>query len=328
MLTPADFIYLTYSNDLNRACVDYACQSLIYTLENGGRRWYEQSHKIAADASAELAFRHYLTTNRIPHDLIRTTPFTKPEHLDVALGGRRCMLINSLISRRETIRRLRKDSKSLLKISAMVPEDKTLLDQLADTDIFLFAFTFALIAVSLEEINKARKAHQPILLIHKLPDTWRHPGTWEPFGELTLEAEHNKTVSIHIGGIGSQRKQLNEKIILPVGQVAKTKENYDSLIYLSTDQFVDGKLHIHSQGLNHSHVVEQRDWRNIWIYGIDIALTGYITCGSFRRQSSPVPAGSKNTPLQRLDEDHLALPLAKLYPLAELFSRTKKWAEK
>jgi hypothetical protein len=327
MLSQANFISLNFTKELTRAGIEYACRSQIYTLDDEGGSWYDRLQKVVADISVELAFRRYLITHKVPHKIIQTTPFSEPEHYEVSFGGRRCIVVSSLITKRDMIRRLRKNPKYLLKASSIVPYKLANLDHLADTDLFLFAFTYALKTNTMEELSNALNANQPIFLIHKFPDFWNHPGAWDPIGKLTLEVESKEAISINLGGLGASRERLSENILLHPGVKLRVKNKYFSLFYLCTEQLPEGKVIVHSPTINRDHIVQMKDWGNIWIYGMEITLVGYITCGQFRRQSSHLPAGSQSLLIPRTDYDNLALPIASLRPLDELFSSVTKWAK-
>jgi hypothetical protein len=63
------------------------------------------------------------------------------------------------------------------------------------------------------------------------------------------------------------------------------------------------------------------DWGNIWVYGMQVWLAGYVTREEFSRRASFIPAGSHAFPYQQTQVKNLALPVSELRPLSELFER-------
>jgi hypothetical protein len=73
-------------------------------------------------------------------------------------------------------------------------------------------------------------------------------------------------------------------------------------------------------------VVEALDWGNIWVYGMEILLTGYLTREEFNRRASFVQAGTRVFQYDRTRTKNLAVPVSELKPLPELFGRVREWS--
>ena len=69
------------------------------------------------------------------------------------------------------------------------------------------------------------------------------------------------------------------------------------------------------------------EWGNIWIYGMDIWLTGYIVHEEFRRKASPIFAGSRVFQYSKTQTKNMSVPVADLRSLNELFGRVKEWED-
>ena len=87
----------------------------------------------------------------------------------------------------------------------------------------------------------------------------------------------------------------------------------------------DGTIGVHSPNLDKTYLVDSMGWGNIWVYGMDIILGGYITRGEFRQKAHHLPAGSHTFQYPRTRTENLALPFHQLHPLIELFSKAQKW---
>ena len=81
----------------------------------------ERLRRSAGGAAVELAFRRYLTGQAVPFEVREGTPFSQPEHYNLALGGHRCDLISYLITRPGQVAQLRRDPASLLQAPALIP---------------------------------------------------------------------------------------------------------------------------------------------------------------------------------------------------------------
>ncbi len=53
------------------------------------------------------------------------------------------------------------------------------------------------------------------------------------------------------------------------------------------------RIGIHSPMRGEPHLVQPHDWGNIWVYGLSILLTGYLTHEEFCRRASLLPVGSR-----------------------------------
>jgi hypothetical protein len=65
------------------------------------------------------------------------------------------------------------------------------------------------------------------------------------------------------------------------------------------------------------------DWGNIWVYGMDILLAGYLAREEFSRRATFIQAGSHVFQYNVTHVKNLAVPMSDLKPLAELFERTR-----
>jgi hypothetical protein len=90
MINKNDLLHLSYTPDLTQGGIAYACRSLAYTYDRMGGSPADWLRRIVAGVAVELAMRRYLGEQAVPFDVLGATPFTRPDHYDVALGGHRC----------------------------------------------------------------------------------------------------------------------------------------------------------------------------------------------------------------------------------------------
>lgn len=328
MLTVSDFITLPFPPDLTQAGISYACRSLAYTYNRMGGSRVDRLRRIVSGVAIELGFRRYLNAHGVPHDNLGGTPFTDPDHYDVALGGRRCDLKSYLIFRKSEIQSQRQDPGQLLGAAALVPSDQVISEHLHDHDLYIFAFTHARITQTSFELRRALAAGQPACFVHPLPERWSHPAGWAPLGKLSFDletAQPGAAVTLELGGQAGDRSFQTEQLELRQGRSFPAAGDYHSLAYLRLGAKPPGRLSVFSPARNERYWIDPRGWGNIWVYGLEILLAGYIPRGEYRQRAQRLPAGSQVLQYARTRTDNLSLPVAELYPLAGLFAQVKAW---
>jgi hypothetical protein len=327
MITEADFIQIEYTPDMTLAGIKYACQSLPYTYDRMGGDRFKRLRRIVAGKGVELGFKRYLNDHDIPHDMLGSTPFTDPDHYDIAIGGRRCDIKSYIFTQKDRIRLVRRDPHLLLHAQALVPCDQITSDQLNDQDIYIFAFLTALITPNLHELIKAVDAGQPIYLIHAFPKEWARPQKWASLGKLVIKSNTSLATKFEFGGQDKDHKIQIEQIILNPQKRVKSKSDFFALSYLYTPNLPDGTIGVHSLKLDKTYLIDIMAWGNIWVYGMEIIFGGYITRGEFRQKAHRLPAGSHTFQYPRTRTENFALPFHQLHPLDKLFSKAKIWQD-
>jgi len=321
MVTSSDLLRIPYTPDLTEGGIAYAGRSLPHTYDRVGGSPFDRLRRIVAGVAAELAFRRILTQKNIPFDIKGATPFTDPDRYDVMLGGHRCGIKSFLISRREQITSLRADPGLILKAPALVPVDQYSADGQSDNDLYLFAFLTGLIAASPDDYQKAVGANQPTYLIHTMPKTWVRPHTWIPLGPLVLKSESDEILRLEIGGQDSDRGFTTCKLELPPRTRVNANGDFYSLAYIHVESRPKARLGIHSPTRRETYLIEPVAWSNIWVYGMDIYLAGWITRQEFRRRASLITEGSLVFQYQQTRTKNLAVPVSDLRPMSGLFER-------
>jgi hypothetical protein len=327
MITAPDFIKLPYSPDLTEGGITYATRSLPYTYDRMGGSLYSRLRRIVGGVAVELAFRRYLAEQGVPFDVKGATPFTEPDRYDVSLGGHRCDLKTFTISKRNQITAMRRNPSLTLRAPAMIPEDQFLAANHTDQDIYLFAFLLGLTTNSPEDIQKAVDASQPIYLIHPLRSDWSRPQAWSPFNRLALKSECTQPIKVEIGGQDAERNFITETLILEPLTRVFAQNTYHSLVYIHTDSIPEARIGLHSPARGDIYLIQPHEWGNIWIYGLEIWLAGYIAHEEFRRKASTILAGSRVFQYSTTQAKNLSVPMTDLRPLSEFFERVKAWDE-
>ncbi len=328
MITADAFIKLPYTSDLTEGGIAYAIRSLPYTYNRMGGSLYSRLRRIVGGVAVELAFRRYLGEREIPFDVKGLTPFTEPDRYDVSLGGHRCDLKTFVTSKRNQITAMRRDPSLALRAPALIPADQFAGENHSDQDLYLFAFLLGLTTNSNDDIKTAVDAGQPIYLIHPMRSEWSRPAAWTPLGRVSLKSECSVPLTVEIGGQDSEREFISAKYCLePLTRVIVDLPLY-SLAYLHVDSIPDARIGVHSPANGEVYLVSPRDWGNIWIYGMETWLTGYMTREEYRRKASTIFAGSRVFQYSKTQTKNMSVPMADLRPLTELFERVKVWEEK
>ena len=325
MITPNDFLHLPYTPDLTEGGIAYAIRSLPYTYDRMGGSPFSRLRRIVAGVAVELAFRRHLSQQDIPYDVQGATPFTDPDRYDVSLGGHRCDIKSFIISRRDQIASLRTQPELLLKAPALVPSDQHAADGHSPNDLYLFAFLTGLMAASQDDLAKALDASQPAYLVHALSKAWSKPSNWQPLAPLTLKSESDETLTVEIGGQAAGREFLTRTLELPPRTRVKVEDGFYAVSSIHVNRLPGARVGIHSSYMGEPYIIDPFTWGNIWLYGMDITLTGYIPYEEFRQKSSQIQPGSRVFQYSKTKTKNLAVPVADLKPLPELFERVKKW---
>jgi hypothetical protein len=287
---------------------------------------YERLRRIVAGVVVELAFRRCLAEQDIPFDILGATPFTDPDHYDVSLGGRRCDIKSFLITHREQIREMKRSPGIVLNAPALVPSDQNAAEGHSNNDIYLFAFLSGLVAVSPADVETIIQSSQPHHLIHVMPEAWNRPMKWNPLGRLVLKSESDEMLTVEIGGQDAGRAMRSLLVQLAPRTRVQIDEELFSLSYVHCKTPVPARLGLHSPQLEETHIVHPSDWGNIWVYGLDILLAGFLTRGEFNRRASFLREGARVFQYDRTRTKNLAVSVCDLKPLAELFECVRAWS--
>jgi hypothetical protein len=325
MITEQDLLRLPYTPDLTEGGIAYAARSLPYTYNRMGGSPFDRLRRIVAGVAVELAFRRYLNEQGVPFDVRGATPFTDPDRYDVSLGGHRCDIKSFLITHREQISEIRRSPEVVLQAPALVPLDQHASSTHSVHDLYLFAFLSGLVAASRADLKKALAAQQPTYLMHAMPDAWCKPQAWIPLGPLALKSESDATLTVELGGQDEGRAYLTRTLELAPQARVEVRDPFFALSSVRVKSMPDARLGIRSPNLKETHLITPLEWGNIWVYGMDILLAGYMTCDEFRRRASLIQPGSRVFQYNKTRARNLAVPIAGLKPLGGLFEKVKEW---
>ena len=325
MLSASDILHLPCTPDLIEGGIAYALRSLSYTYNRMGGSAYDRLRRIVAGIAVELAFRHYLSAENIPYAVKGATPFTEPDRYAATLGGRRCDIQSFLITHKNQIAAIQRNPQVLLAAPALVPSDQHAGCEHSPHDLYLFAFLPAWIAASQGELSRLVAENERYYLVHVMPEAWNRPSKWNPLGKLVLKSDSEETQTIEIGGQDEGREMRSCTVELPPRTRVEIEEGFFSVSYVNIKSQPPARIGMYSSIRRETHLIGAPDWGNIWVYGTDLLLAGYLTRAEFSRRASFIPTGSRVFQYNQTQIKNLAVPVSKLRPLSELFDRVKIW---
>lgn len=318
MITPSDLLRLPYTPDLTEGGIAYALRSLTHSFDRAGSSPYARLRRTVASVAVELAFRRYLSQQNIPFEVKAATPFTDHERYDVILGGHRCDLKSYLISHRAQIAEIHHNPSVLLNAPALVPSDQHAGDGHSLNDLYLFAFLTGLIAASQADLKKAIAIKQPHYLVHAMPVEWRKPLNWNPLGTLTLKSDSEDELLIEVSGQDEGRELKRCTVSLPSKTKVVVHESFYSLASMHVRQMPDARVGLHCEAIQKAHIISPLEWGNIWVYGMEIFLAGFISHEEFSRRADPLLPNSKVFQYEHTRVKNLSLPVSNLKPIQDL----------
>jgi hypothetical protein len=325
MITTFDLVHLPYTPDLTEGGIAFALRSLPYAFNRAGKSPYDGLRRVVANVAVELAFRRHLSQQGIPFEVTSAMPFTDPDQYDVSLGGRRCNLKSFLISHRGQISQMRDNPAVILNAPALIPSDHFSMDGYSDNDLYVFAFLSGLIAASQDDLKKVNETHQPCYLIHAMPAEWRKPSHWNPLGPLVLKSESDAEMLVEISGQDEARGFLTRLVNLPAKTRVTVNDPFYSVNAIHIKNMPSERLGIHSPAIKEAHLIPPMEWGNLWVYGIGIILTGFISRREFRQRANLVAPNSRVFQYDHTKTKNLAVTISNLNPLEDLFARVREW---
>jgi hypothetical protein len=315
-----DLIPIPFTSDLTEGGIAYALRSLPY-----GSISYDRIRRIVAGAAVELAFRRYLSQQDIPFEIVSATPFTEPDKHDVSLGGHRCDIKSFLISHRDQISQMQTDPSVILNAPALIPSDHHKVDGQSDDDLYLFAFLSGLVTASQNDLRKVNEINQPNYFIHVMPEAWRRPFNWNPLAPLVLKSESILDMQVEISGQDQSRGFLTRSINIPPKMRVTVKDPFYSVAAIHVKNIPSARLGIYSPTNKETYLISPLEWGNVWVYGMDIIMTGFISRYDFRRRAKLIAPNSRVFQYDHTKTKNMAVSVSELNPLQDLFSLVREW---
>jgi hypothetical protein len=141
-----------------------------------------------------------------------------------------------------------------------------------------------------------------------------------------LKSESTESLRLELGGQDAAREFMTESVELPPRTRLELQTRLHSLAYVHSYTRPTARVGLRSTARAGVTLFEPTAWGNIWVYGMDIFLAGWIPREEFRRRAALVHEGSRVFQYNRTRTKNLAVPVRDLKPLAKLLERVRDWA--
>jgi hypothetical protein len=276
MPSSSDFIRLPFPSDLTQAGIAIASRRLASSSGPGKSIDFDTYRLYVAQTSVALAFQRYLLDQRVPFQIRENSPFTEPEQVTLLLGGRLCDVETRLITGENLFRKLSADPDRLLETSIQIPARLQSADQYHSSDLVLFAIAAARVTGDRKELVRTAESGDPLVCIHRLPEAWRQPDVRKALGQLSLRYAGDAPLLVDLYGLGLHQGLCTEQVSLQPQAWVESKYEYRSLSSLHAGAIPAARVEIRSKAHRHAYTIMPLQWRNLWLYGQEIILTGYL----------------------------------------------------
>jgi hypothetical protein len=275
-----------------------------------------------ASLAAELAVNRLLVERHMPVERIDIPRHEASHRTSLVLGGRRVYLFNSLVSRRGAIYALRKRAQVLQRALVLVPMEQA--DAIMDhRTLMLFSYTLGLVTNRQEEYQLAVQKGLPTRLIWLPPERWSQRPGKPAVLRATLKSNCDHPLQIDILGADETGKPARESIVIPPKQPQRLAQRFQTIVALLIDQVPRGQLGVHIPAERSTQVIHRIDWKNIWIYGMEVILAGAAQAVVFNHQARRLPAGSDVFPHPTTRFPTLACQVSDLISVELLMDRIR-----
>lgn len=324
MLTKTDLIRLEHTPSLTEAGILSICQWLAYSSRPLGEKPYDYLRREIGNVIVDVALRRLLAERHIPFRSLEVEPFSNPPQNQLSLCGHRLHQNIYLLSNRAQIRSVRGDPSILLQASAITPLDQFVSEAQTSKDIYLFAFLLAVTARSQIDQMKLKTTDNPHYYLTVLPKNWSQPHAWISLNPIALKSEADHPVTVELGGLNADRNFICTHVHLQPRTRTIVADEFYSLAYIHIREHPYARLGIHSPRFKHHsqlHIIHPEDWGNLWVYGMDIWLTGWLSQEEYRHNAVVLPAGQSCFQYSRTRLKNLSVPMTRLQPIEELFKQ-------
>lgn len=317
-LTTADLVTLAYSDQYSLAGVQQACESLLHGTRLADDVEPARLRSAVAAVAFEMALRRWLDEAQVSYQLPAHALGAPGALRQLALGGRKCELRPSMLTHAGGVQSVQADAGWLLGTSALVTPAELSAERLAEEDIFMFGCVTGSVAHSLRETQRAAAHAQPLCLVHIPPRPWLGLGSWRSLGQLVLKSAAKQPLQVELGGLDRAHQKLHCTLLLQPMQRTEVPADFYCLRYVCAADLPDGVLGVHSPALRQTPLITPRQWHNIWFYGLQVHLCGWLNKRDFRSRSVRLAAGTRVRQYVRTEQVLQALEMARLRPLARL----------
>jgi hypothetical protein len=131
-------------------------------------------------------------------------------------------------------------------------------------------------------------------------------------------------VAVEAGGQDAARAAIMERLKLPPGGQVQTAQEFYSLLYVRVPHLPEGLVEVRCPLITSASAIKPTDWSNIWVYGMEVFIAGWLTKAELRARGRRLPAGTLLKQYRQTQVDNHAAPVSDLRPVAELADLIRK----
>jgi hypothetical protein len=322
-MNPSDFLFIPFTPELTKAGIASTCRSFSGLSIKSNEGIFFILRREVASIAAKLAFHRLIEACNVAHQRVILKPFTNPDEPDISISGRRVECINFLITKTKSIERIIRMPESFLQAPMIVNLPWADLQLFQDEDLLFFSISLGMTTAHLSELQKYSLPDGNKYLFYLLPLPWTNPKPWMCLGRLIMKSEHGPEMTVELGGSNEQRFFFTHTQYLPERVRIEIEREFFTLTYLHVAELPAGRISIYSPYLKRSCTINTHEWGNLWVYGSQIILLGYITWDEFKRKAHVLPAGSLVMGEMRLPMKCRAIDVIDLYPMRDLIPNVK-----
>jgi hypothetical protein len=155
-----------------------------------------------------------------------------------------------------------------------------------------------------------------------------HPQAWTPLGRLALKSESDAPLTVELNGQAADREFVSERLALLPRTRREAVTDFYALASLHVEKKPEGRVALHCPARREAYVIHPHEWGNIWVYGMDIFLTGWMSREEFRHKARFIPPETRVFQYERTRVKNLAVDVRALHPIGDLLERVKEWESK
>ena len=160
-----------------------------------------------------------------------------------------------------------------------------------------------------------------------LPSNWAFPIRWESLGTILVESNIATNIQLEFVGCNIHRQFQTERSILMPNSQLHLKKDFYTLSYIHTPNLPDGAIQVYSSFLKENYLVSRHAWNNLWIYGMDIIIGGYVTRVEYQKNTRRISKNSRNIESSGASKEIFTLPVQNLHSIKYLLERAKTWSQ-
>ncbi|MBK8421149.1 hypothetical protein [Candidatus Villigracilis saccharophilus] len=129
-----------------------------------------------------------------------------------------------------------------------------------------------------------------------------------------MKSESDADTLVEVSGQDEARRFSTRVVHLPAQKRVTFENPFYSVTSIHIKNMPTARLGIHSAVYKEAHIISPLEWGNIWVYGMDITLAGYISRAEFRQRARLVPSNSRVFQYDHTKTKNLAMTVSNLNP--------------